>query len=296
MRYFSTVCYYQSISTAAKSLYISQPALSAALSDLEKEVGFRLFDRRSKGVIPTDEGRLFLDEVESVLKRYTLLRAKVPVIAKAQNTISVGFRPYAGEAEFLRIYKEFELQNPEIELIVNEMRNMTPWRFLEENQIDFLAGSASRFPEGWEHKYEHQKLGTEEMRLFGHVQNPLTQKERVTIEDLSDVPIAFWEGQRLFMEDYKEVVTRAGGRPRIAASMPQISGILSAVCNNLSIAFLTGDYLDYIPIIKEIPFEAPESFRGKNIPIYLIWKKEIEKYQSKKKLVDYVRSLGEEEF
>ena len=50
MQYFSSVRQYQNISMAAKMLYISQPALSSSLSDLEREVGFKLFDRKSKGI------------------------------------------------------------------------------------------------------------------------------------------------------------------------------------------------------------------------------------------------------
>lgn len=44
MRYFATTCELQNISLAAQMLYISQPALSATLADLEKEVGFKLFN------------------------------------------------------------------------------------------------------------------------------------------------------------------------------------------------------------------------------------------------------------
>ena len=69
MQYFATVCQYQNISMAAKMLYISQPALSSSLSDLEREVGFKLFDRKSKGIQPTEEGLLFLKNVDAVLKR-----------------------------------------------------------------------------------------------------------------------------------------------------------------------------------------------------------------------------------
>lgn len=105
MQYFATVCQLQNISMAAKVLYISQPALSAALSDLEREVGFKLFNRKSKGVYPTEEGLLFLDHVLAVLKRYNLLKREIPLISLNQNIIKVGFRPFAGENDFFRIYE-----------------------------------------------------------------------------------------------------------------------------------------------------------------------------------------------
>lgn len=52
MQYFSTVCRYHNITKAAKILMISQPGLSARLSELEAEVGVKLLERTSKGVSP----------------------------------------------------------------------------------------------------------------------------------------------------------------------------------------------------------------------------------------------------
>ena len=54
MQYFSTACETKNMSLAAEMLYISQPTLSASLSALEKEVGFQLFYRKSKGICPTE--------------------------------------------------------------------------------------------------------------------------------------------------------------------------------------------------------------------------------------------------
>lgn len=47
MQYFSTVCRYHNITKAAKILMISQPGLSARLSELEAEVGVKLLERTS---------------------------------------------------------------------------------------------------------------------------------------------------------------------------------------------------------------------------------------------------------
>lgn len=52
------------VTQAAEMLYISQPAVSRMLSDLEHEIGFKLFTRANRKLIPTDEGRSFYDEVE----------------------------------------------------------------------------------------------------------------------------------------------------------------------------------------------------------------------------------------
>ena len=67
MQYFSTACETKNMSLAAEMLYISQPTLSASLSALEKEVGFQLFYRKSKGICPTEEAMILLNQVNEVL-------------------------------------------------------------------------------------------------------------------------------------------------------------------------------------------------------------------------------------
>lgn len=56
-----------SISKAADALYISQPSLSKNIASIEKELGCRLFERTSTGLIPTREGRRFLSYAHQVL-------------------------------------------------------------------------------------------------------------------------------------------------------------------------------------------------------------------------------------
>lgn len=49
-----------SMNKTAENLYISQPTLTNAIKDLEEEIGIRIFERTSKGVILTREGSTFL--------------------------------------------------------------------------------------------------------------------------------------------------------------------------------------------------------------------------------------------
>ena len=55
-----------SFTRAAKELYISQPSLSAAISRLEAELGFRIFDRTTISCSLTAEGRIYIDSLEEI--------------------------------------------------------------------------------------------------------------------------------------------------------------------------------------------------------------------------------------
>ncbi|MFC4660790.1 LysR family transcriptional regulator [Oceanobacillus aidingensis] len=65
---FYTVGKNKSFSKAAKELYMSQPAISQSMAQLEKELDTRLFNRLSKGVTLTDEGNLLFEYVSSALQ------------------------------------------------------------------------------------------------------------------------------------------------------------------------------------------------------------------------------------
>jgi DNA-binding transcriptional LysR family regulator len=75
LRAFLAVARYRHFRRAAESLHLTQPAVSRHISDLEAELGVRLFDRNTREVVPTEAGRYLenamgrvLDELEGVLE------------------------------------------------------------------------------------------------------------------------------------------------------------------------------------------------------------------------------------
>ena len=70
LKYFQTICKYNNITRASAELHVSQPSLSNAVKELEREFGVSLFTRRSRGLELTPEGRYFLDEADKLLDTY----------------------------------------------------------------------------------------------------------------------------------------------------------------------------------------------------------------------------------
>ena len=59
LKYVTTVAQTGTISDAAKKLFISQPSLTKAVRELEKEMGITIFERTNRGIVISKEGRLF---------------------------------------------------------------------------------------------------------------------------------------------------------------------------------------------------------------------------------------------
>lgn len=68
MEYVAAVAQYDSITAAAESLYISQPALSRFISNLEKRIGVTLFQRVGNRFLLTYEGERFLYHAKRIME------------------------------------------------------------------------------------------------------------------------------------------------------------------------------------------------------------------------------------
>ncbi len=106
----------ESITKAAKTLYVGQPNLSKAIKELENTVGFNIFLRTPKGMTPTRKGKEFLDQARTIVLKFDELESIYqPVKPTTQRfTISIPRASYISRA-FTRFVKTLDPQK-EIEL------------------------------------------------------------------------------------------------------------------------------------------------------------------------------------
>lgn len=83
------------ITEAAEQLYISQPSLSTAISNLEKEMGVTAFIRTKKGVIVTHEGEELLSFARMLLEQADIMKEHFGVVNKRDPKFSVSCQHYS---------------------------------------------------------------------------------------------------------------------------------------------------------------------------------------------------------
>src|SRR5678815_5089838 len=92
LRYFVAVGEEEHFGRAAQRLRVAQPALSRQIQDLEREIGFELFDRLSRGVKISAAGKLFLEEARRILHQVHEATERAQRVARGQSgTLRVGF-------------------------------------------------------------------------------------------------------------------------------------------------------------------------------------------------------------
>jgi len=117
LKIFFEVAKSLNMTEVARNLYISQPAVSMAISELEEELGVKLFERIGKKLYLTYEGKIFLGYVRRILNIYDECRTKIEHIANlkygklkigASTTIGIYLLPEI-IGSFSDIYKDIEI-------------------------------------------------------------------------------------------------------------------------------------------------------------------------------------------
>lgn len=98
-----------SISKAAENLYISQPNLSLSIRNVEMELGFDIFKRKSTGVELTEEGKLFIQSAQNILNEVENIK-KIPFRFAKYKNLSVSC---TNSAFFMKTFISFKEKFPE---------------------------------------------------------------------------------------------------------------------------------------------------------------------------------------
>lgn len=112
---FTAIIEHGSLTAAARALGVTQPAVSAGLARLERAVGFSLFRRDGRQVVPTPEAALFYEEAVRALAGVAQLDDAAAAIAAAtRGSLTVATNPSPGIAWLPRIVAEFRRTRPDV--------------------------------------------------------------------------------------------------------------------------------------------------------------------------------------
>lgn len=137
LKYFTVVAEDSSFSRAAVRLYISQPALSRQIKNLEDELGVVLFLRQPDGLKLTEPGKLFLEYAKDILHRSQV--AVQTIQAQYTNTdkpLVIGYIPTILHSFLCKTLHRFGLAYPQITVRFQEMPPAEQVKALRDGEID----------------------------------------------------------------------------------------------------------------------------------------------------------------
>jgi len=148
-RYVLAVYQSGSFTKAAEALYISQPCLSAAIKQIESEIGARLFDRSTTFVRPTPIGLEYIKAAQQIVALEDEFAAKASgVNSLLSGTIRIGGSNYVCSYILPRMVEAFSKLYPHVTVELTEEHSSHLAEMLSKGEIDITVDSFDNDPKG----------------------------------------------------------------------------------------------------------------------------------------------------
>ena len=267
LRYMIAIAEKGFISEAAKALYVSQPSLSDAIKEVEKEAKMTIFHRSRTGVSLTNKGMEFLDYARQVVQQMELLEAKFVNNEPEKQRFCVSTQHYTFAANaFVELVQqfgqeryEFTLNETQTHQIIDDVRT----RFSELGVLYLSKSNAAVLEKTFDdYALDFHELFTVAPHVFLCRRHPLANRARVTLDDLRPYPrLNFVQGtyesanfaEELFSTEPAEKSIRISDRAAVVNFMIGLDGY--TIASGIFPRYLHGDE------IVSVPLDADEEMR-----------------------------------
>lgn len=305
--YALTVDEYGSMNKASEKLFIVQPTLTSAIQELEQEIGITVFLRTHKGVIPTPEGKEFLNDIRNLYRHYTLVMQKYEGEGSYKRKFGVSTQHYTFAVKaFVEMAKKYDMKQFDFAIRETQTKKVIEDVGSLKSEIGVLYISS-----GNEKKI--RKLMTEQELIFTPIvkcrpyvylwgKHPLASEKSIGIEQLEQYPNLSFEqdedgiflAEEILSENVYPRTIKVNDRSTMLNLMVGLNGY--TLCSGIIFDELNGEGF------VSVPFREDDDNKGSVMEIGYITKKNSilsgmgEEYieELKKQLEEKVKITGKE--
>ena len=210
LKYLICVAKLESISKAATTLHLSQPALSKSIAKLEDELGVLLFDRSGKRLHLNDRGRLFLEGAEKALRELDSAAASVSAEAGSlQGSLSIGV--FGMQNDAISCIQRFMQENRRVHVMLDaRQRSITARVVREFDMVFYPEGPAFGGIAGIPYARNH-------IRLAVPASHPLATARVADLAQFRDDPFIFMNTTAGMYEQSYQLCVESGFSPWVRA-------------------------------------------------------------------------------
>lgn len=193
LTYVLAVAASSSMREASTKLYVSQPALSASIRELEEEIGILLFERTNKGISLTDAGREFLSYAKKVAQQYEILEERYLSRDSDKERFSVSTQHYNFAIKaFTNVIRKtnpdkfiFSIHETKTKEVLEDVRNL-------KSEVGIV--SFSGFNEALikkilrDYQLDFTPLMRRETYVYVWKNHPFAEKNEISIDEMLDYP------------------------------------------------------------------------------------------------------------
>ena len=237
LRYFAAVAAAGNLSRAAERLFLSQPALTKQVKQLESQLGVRLFTRSKAGMTLTTAGQALASTTPAVLASWEhALRETKAAASAAAKVLRVGFMSSAANEATQQIIAAFARRRPGWRVDMQQAAWADPTAGLASGDVDVAL---LRLPFPGQDDVRIEVLLTEPRWVALPATHPLAARNQISFHQLWDEPFVAAPTETGFWRDYWLATSERQGHPvRIGAVTDQPDTLLTAIANGDGIALV----------------------------------------------------------
>jgi DNA-binding transcriptional LysR family regulator len=264
LQYFKVLAKVLHYTNAALELHISQPSLSYAIAELEKELGVALFTRKNRKMVLTAYGVVFLEYVNQALETIDESVAKIHAMKKGDSgEVSIGYIYSTSASIIPEIVEEFKRSKENDNISFKFTQNLQHGLIesLKNGDID-LAITAST-----DEAVVSVPLMEQELFLIVSKKNPLAKLKTVKLEEIAKEPFILLDEDSSLRVQLNKQFAKIKVDPHILSEAPECNTALQYVAHNSGVTILP-----HTPGIAELPVKQIKiSTPGFTRQIYLSW-------------------------
>lgn len=281
LEYFCTAVKCGSITKAAKKLFVTQPAISGAIRELEKEFSVTLFSHTRSKLSLSADGERFYERAERLLREVETAKMQLHDLGGSRQPVSVGIPPLWGTTFFPDLLHDFNEKYPDIRLTFYEYGSARAAALVQEEELDVaLVNMSLSDPD----KFHSVFIGRDHFVAAVDPAHPLAKQESVTLEELATQPLVMYNTDSVQNHSIRSRFDRMGIVPNILIYTSQIYTMKSMIHNNTCASFFYASLLQDHPDIVGIPIEPRIEQK-----VGLIWRKGKYTASSTKAFISFVR-------
>ncbi|TZG34270.1 LysR family transcriptional regulator [Agrobacterium sp. B1(2019)] len=224
-----------SASRAAEIMGITQPAVSRLIAELEKTIGFPLFDRVRGRLEPTDQCRIFYADVERTFVGLEVLKHSASQIReRGPGIVRVANMPGIGLPVVARAVTEFRLLHPEVTVSSQLMSTAEVWTALGTGQVDIgVAPKETDLP-----GIEYHHFSGDAAVCAMSPRHRLASKDVITPADLDGAEYIAHTPAARMRRAMAELMERDGYKFNVVAETPMCMTLLSMISSGVGVGLV----------------------------------------------------------
>ncbi|GAB5410315.1 MAG: LysR substrate-binding domain-containing protein [Balneolaceae bacterium] len=237
LKYFNTVAKELHFRKAAEKLFITQPALSRQIKQLEEYVGAELLSRNKRTVTLTKSGEYLLSETEYLFNHLEFLRQNIQLIQNGEEgEIRIGFVGSAMQRVIPVLLKRINNESSRVHSVLTELTNQDQIDRVLHDKLDLGFIRSMRLPTGLKKMTVHE----EPFCLVLPKDHPISQDNFDTVKDFQEENFILFSSQYShgYYEKILSIFEDQGFTPKVSHESVHANSIFRLVENKLGIGIV----------------------------------------------------------